>query len=175
MLVSGERQPLSTSEPVEIGKILEAVNKRVTDIQTKFQRFVLKKVAPVTFYITDLNTAIEVDLLRGARAVQLPESECVVSVSSQVAWFTFAMRFGLPTLGVSGRYRINRDESCFLRLKKLGAIYSAGFDTKGFPSLLFRGRIMAFLWHRRRDLIPQFIRRFPEPEGGAFKQAWSSR
>jgi hypothetical protein len=30
------------------------------------------------------------------------------AVASQAAWYTFAMRFGLPTLGVSGRFKINQ-------------------------------------------------------------------
>jgi hypothetical protein len=69
-------------------------------------------------YVTDLGRAFAVDLCAGAKEVDLPEPSCVVSLASQAAWYTFAMRFGLPTLGVSGRFKINRSEPAFASLKK---------------------------------------------------------
>jgi hypothetical protein len=74
-----------------------------------------------------------VDLRAGAKEAGLPEADCVVSLSSQAAWYTFAMRFGLPTLGVSGRFKIKHSEPAFAALKKLGAVYSSGFYTKKAP------------------------------------------
>jgi len=47
------------------------------------------------------------------------KADCAVSLGSQAAWYAFAMRFGLPTLGVSGRFTINHSELAFAALKKL--------------------------------------------------------
>src|ERR1700758_4580734 len=110
-----------------------AATGRMDDMQQKYQRWVLGRVPMVSFYVTDLGRAFVVDLRAGAKEVELPEPKCVVSLASQAAWYTFAMRFGLPTLGVSGRFKINHSETAFAALKKLGAAYSSGFYTKKAP------------------------------------------
>ncbi len=152
-------QHLRSHEPYRMNQILEVANKRIEDFQTKYHRFVLGRVPPVTFYVTDIGSAFRVNLLSGAEEVSLPEDDCVVSLSSQAAWYTFAMRFGLPTLGVSGRYTINHSERAFARLKKLGSAYSSGFYTKKPPRFGVTPRLFEFWWRRRRDVFPQFVRR----------------
>jgi hypothetical protein len=154
-----EEQPLKSSETYEMSRILEVANERIKDLQTKYHRFVLKRVPPVTFFVTDLSRAFQVDVSSRAEAVDLPEKDCVVSLSSQAAWFTFAMRFGLPTLGVSGRYRINHSEQAFARLKKLGSGYSSGYYTKRLPRFGLKPRLFEFWWRRRFDVVPQFVQR----------------
>ena len=126
------------------------------------------------FGVTDLGRAFVVDLRAGAKEVELPETECVVSLASQAAWYTFAMRFGLPTLGVSGRFKINHSETAFRALKKLGAAYSSGFYTKKAPRFGMGRRLCEFWWRRRRDVVPQFLARMPLFEEGRV-QAFSER
>jgi hypothetical protein len=140
-------------------KILDAANRRIEDMQQKYQRWVLKRVPPVSFYVRDLRRAFVADLRAGAKEVGLPEAKCVVSLASQAAWYSFAMRFGLPTLGVSGRFKINHAESAFAALKKLGAAYSSGFYTKKGPRFGVGWRLCEFWWRRRRDVVSQFLRR----------------
>src|SRR6476620_10531667 len=109
--------------------------------------------------MTDLGGAFRVDLSSQAEEVNMPEKDCVVSLSSQAAWYTFAMRFGLPTLGVSGRFTINHSEQAFARLKKLGSAYSSGFYTKKPPRFGIKPRLFEFWWRRRHDIYPQFVQR----------------
>jgi Beta-lactamase superfamily domain len=152
-------EPLRSHETCSMEKILDAANRRIEDIRQKYQRWLLGRVPLVSFYVTDLGRAFVVDLRAGATEVQLPEAECVVSLGSQAAWYTFAMRFGLPTLGVSGRFKMNHSEPAFAALKKLGAAYSSGFYTKKAPRFGVRWRLCEFWWRRRRDVVSQFLRR----------------
>jgi UDP-MurNAc hydroxylase len=152
-------QPLTSHETCSMVKILDAANRRIEDMQEKYQHWVLRRVSPVSFYVTDLGQALVVNLIAGAKEVELPEAECVVSLASQTAWYTFAMRFGLPTLGVSGRFKINHSEPAFAALKKLGAAYSSGFYTRKAPHFGFGWRLWEFWWRRRRDIVSQFVRR----------------
>lgn len=156
-----DNQPLTESETVPLAEILDAANKRIFDIQRSYHHFVLNRIPMTSFYVTDLATAVCVDVLSGAQSSDLSEEECVVSISSQAIMFTFSERFGLPTLGVSGRFSINHSENKFRKLKKLGSAYSAGFHTKGFFLFLFRRRTLEFLWRRRADFLSQFVRRIP--------------
>ena len=55
--------------------------------------------------MTDLDRAFVVDLLSGAKEVDLPAKECMVALGSQAAWYTFAMRFGLQLWGSRGDIR----------------------------------------------------------------------
>jgi UDP-MurNAc hydroxylase len=152
-------QPLTSHDTCPMEKILDAANRRIEDMQQKYQRWVLKRVPPVSFYVTDLRRAFVANLRAGAKEVGLPEAKCVVSLASQAAWYSFAMRFGLPTLGVSGRFKINHAESAFAALKKLGAAYSSGFYTKKGPRFGVGWRLCEFWWRRRRDVVSQFLRR----------------
>ena len=159
-------QPLRSHETCSIEKILTAANQRIEDMQKKYQRWILGRIPQVSFYVTDLGQAFLVDLRSGAKEVRLSEAECVVSLASQAAWYTFAMRFGLPTLGVSGRFKINHSEPAFAALKKLGAAYSSGFYTKKAPRFGVGWRLCEFWWRRRHDLVSQFLRRIPMFEEG---------
>lgn len=160
------RQPLKSHEQNSMAKILDAANRRVQDMQQKYQRWILRRVPPVSFYVTDLGQAFVVDLSEGAKEVDLSEKQCMVVLGSQAAWYTFAMRFGLPTLGVSGRFKINHSERAFAMLKKLGSVYSSGFYTRKAPRFGFGWRLFEFWWRRRRDVVSQFIRRVPMFEDG---------
>jgi hypothetical protein len=127
----------------------------------------------VSFYVTDLGQAFVVDLRAGAKEVELSEAKCIVSLASQAAWYTFAMRFGLPTLGVSGRFKINHSEGAFAALKKFGAAYSSGFYARKAPRFGMGWRLFEFWWRRRNDVVPQFLQRMPTFEDGrvqAFRQ-----
>jgi UDP-MurNAc hydroxylase len=140
-------QPLRSHETYAMGKILDAANWRIEDMQQKYQRWMLGRMPQVTFYVTDLGRAFVVDLRTGAKEVELPEAACIVSLASQASWYTFAMRFGLPPLGVSGRFKINHSEPAFAALKKLGAAYSSGFYTKKAPRFGVGWRLCEFWWN----------------------------
>ncbi len=85
-----------------LAKTLDAVNRRIGDMQQKYQRWVLGRAPPVSIYVTDLDRAFVTDLRTGPKEIELPEAQCVLSLASQAAWYAFAVRFGLPTPGVSG-------------------------------------------------------------------------
>ena len=68
------------------------------------------------------------------------------------------MRFGLPTLGVSGRFKINHSEPAFATLTKLGAAYSSGLYTE-VEQFFVLDRLCDFWWRRRRDVVSQFLGR----------------
>jgi hypothetical protein len=101
-------------------------------------------------------------------------AKCIVSLRSQAAWYTISVRFGLPTLGVSGRFKINHSGSALSALKKIGSAYSSGFYTKKAPRFGMGWRLGEFWWRRRRDVASQFLRRMPLFEEGrvrAFRQS----
>lgn len=154
-----DAQSLRAHDLVPLDQILSAANDRIADYRVCYHSAILRRLEPVTFHITDIGKAIEVNLAVGAREVDLEPDRCVVALSSQAAYFTFQMRFGLPTLGVSGRYAINHSEKAFLRLKKLGSAYSSGFYSKKLPNFGLNARLMEFVWRRRADLVGQFARR----------------
>ena len=150
--------PVKTHEVVAIEKVLSTVEKRLQDMRRRYHDFLLRWIPPVTFYLEDLERALEVNVRRGVREISLERSDCMVCLSSQAMWYTFAYRWGLPTLGVSGRMSLNPPERPFRRLKKLGALYSSKIFTREASSFLHR-RLLAYLWGRRGDLYSQFLRR----------------
>src|SRR6202171_490726 len=85
-----------------------------------------------------------------------------VRLSSQALWYSFAFRWGLPTLGSSARFTLQGPEGAFRRLKKLGSLYSSGLYTRkgtGGDKGVSSWALIAYLWQRRGDLYSQFLRR----------------
>ncbi len=150
--------PTRTHEVVALEKVLATVEKRLQDMRRRYHDVLLRWIPPVTFYLEDLERALEVDVRRGVHEISLERSDCMVCLSSQAMWNTFAYRWGLPTLGVSGRMTLNPPERPFRRLKKLGALYSSKIFTREASSFVHR-RLLGYLWGRRGDLYTQFLRR----------------
>jgi UDP-MurNAc hydroxylase len=143
--------PTKSHEPVAMEKVLATVDKRLKDLRLRYHGLFLRWFPPVTFFLEDLGRALEVDLRRGVREIALGREQCMVRLSSQAMWHTFHYRWGLPTLGVSGRMSLNSHELPFRRLKKLGALYSSKVYTREASSFLNR-RLLGYLWERRGDL-----------------------
>jgi len=149
---------LRTHDVVAMEKIVATVEKRLQDMRRRYHDILLRWIPPVAFYLEDLERALEVDVRRGAREISAGRRDCMVCLSSQAMWYTFAYRWGLPTLGVSGRMTLNPPERPFRRLKKLGALYSSKIFTREASSFLHR-RLLGYLWGRRGDLYSQFLQR----------------
>lgn len=150
--------PTRTHDVVPLEKVLAATDRRLRDMRLRYHDVLLRWIPPVTFYVEDLGRALEVDVRRGAKEVALSRADCMVILSSQAMWYAFAYRWGLPTLGVSGRMVVNQPDLPFRRLKKLGAVYSSGSFSRERKSFLNR-RLLGYLWGRRGDLYSQFVRR----------------
>lgn len=150
--------PVRTHDVVAMEKILATVAKRLQDMRHRYHDALLRWIPPVTFYLEDVERALEVNVRRGVREISLGRRDCMVCLSSQAMWYTFAYRWGLPTLGVSGRMTLNPPERPFRRLKKLGALYSSKIFTREASSFLHR-RLLGYLWGRRGDLYSQFLQR----------------
>jgi hypothetical protein len=150
--------PVKSHEVVPMEKVLAAVEKRLQDMRRRYHDVLLRWIHPVTFYLDDLERTLEVDVRRGVKEIVRARPDCMVCLSSQAMWYTFGFRWGLPTLGVSGRMTVNPPERPFRRLKKLGALYSSRIFTREVSSFLNR-RLLGYLWGRRSDLHSQFLRR----------------
>jgi UDP-MurNAc hydroxylase len=150
--------PTKSHEVVPMEKVLATIDERLQDVRRRYQGLLLRWFPPVTFYLDDLKRALEVDVRREVREIALARSDCMVYVSSQAMWYTFAFRWGLPTLGVSGRMTLNSPERPFRRLKKLGALYSSKIFTRAESSILNR-RFLGYLGERRGDLYSQYLQR----------------
>lgn len=153
-------QPLRTHEPKSFEEILTAARARRTELQAAYHRRLLSRVPAVTFEVVDLGRALAFDLSApDVVEVTTGHGDCVVELSSQAAWYSFAFRWGLTTLLISGRFRIRGDESRFRRLKQLGAVSSAGMSTRGALRSLASRRGIELLVRRGRNLWGDFVTR----------------
>ena len=145
-----------------LADVVTAAERAVAGLLADFHPAVLRRLAPVTFRLTDLGARLVVDVAAGAVRVAAPgepETACVVDVSSQAAWYAFGHRWGLTTLTISGRLRVHGDEQPFTRLKQLGAAASAGFRTRGAVGDALSSRGRTYLRRRWRDVGPELLGR----------------
>jgi hypothetical protein len=152
--------PTKVHDPVPLKKVIDTAANRVRDLQAKYHSALLRSLPPVTFYVDDLETAIEVDVSKGVQVATLKRNECTLSLSSQAMFYAFGYRWGMPTLGVSGRFILNEHALPFFRLKKLCSLYAEGlFTRRAKAEVVPSGRLVRYLWQRRADLVSQFVRR----------------
>ena len=150
------RHGSGTIEAVEV-----AARAQMADLRVAHRPSVLRRVAPVTFVVTDLGERIEVHPSEGVRRLR-PDEEggrCLVEVTSHAATDAFRHRWGLTTLAISGRIRVRGDEMPFTRLKQVAAAASSGFRSRGVFDDARSPRGVRFLRHRWRDVVPELLGR----------------
>jgi UDP-MurNAc hydroxylase len=152
--------PVTTSAPRTFDEIVAAARDRLADLHRAYHAVLLRRVRPVVFHVTDLGRSLLFDPGAGlAYEVAPGAGECVVEVGSQAAWYTFAHRWGLTTLLISGRFRLRGDESRFRRLKQLGAVYSGGMYSRGAVRTVASPRVLGQVRRRWRNLWSDFAAR----------------
>jgi UDP-MurNAc hydroxylase len=150
-------QPYRVHRSYLVEEILDLGQKLADKVRPYFPRFLLRRGAPVYFYIYDLGKAVCFDLRRGtvhldARA----RSECDLELGSQALWYAFKYPWGFGTLEVSGRYKlINRNVNKWALY--LCHIYSSAFDSNGTWTSLLARRSLRFWWSKRHELLGRLL------------------
>jgi hypothetical protein len=127
----------------------------VERLQGAFHAPVRRLVPPVSFVIADAASdepelRLTVSLTRGVLVDDAEPVATDVHVGSQAAWNTFSQPWGLSTLLISGRFRIDGPERPLLRLERLDGAAVAGYRTRDVCSLLSDRRARAMLRRTRR-------------------------
>jgi UDP-MurNAc hydroxylase len=143
----------SEDEIIALGRAL------AEEVRQSFPQFVLGRVPPIRFYVTDLATAVLFDLARGrVESTEELESDCDIALSSQALWFAFKFPWGFGTLEVSGRYRqINPHIS--KRALYLCHLWASDLHLRNLSSLLMQRRVWSFCWSKRFELMERLLRR----------------
>lgn len=153
-------QPLNDHPPVAFDEVLASARTRLRELEAHFHHVLLGRVGPVTFDVTDAGRAVEVSPReRTVREVPVGTGACRVELTSQAASYTFAHRWGLPTLLISGRFRLRGDERPFRRLKQLGALDSGGMHSRGIVGTLADRRVAEVVLPRWQDLGADLVAR----------------
>ena len=151
---------LVAHEPVDAAAVVGAAADRLADLARSFHGPLLRRSGPVAFALTDAPGTVLVER-GGARLLdgQAPEAASVVRLSSQAARYTFAHRWGLSTLLISGRFRVDGPEEPWRRLKQLGSAHAQGIRTRGTLPLLTERRVLDNVRRRWPDLYRDVVRR----------------
>ena len=152
--------PLRRHDPVPFTDVVAAMASRTADLHRAYHEPVLRRLQPLTFDLADLGRAVELDVAARTVVEVVPgHGRCVVHLSSQAAHHTFSQRWGLPTLLISGRFRLTGDEEPFRRLKQLGSAWSSGFHTRGAARALTGDRGRDAVLRRARGLTADVLGR----------------
>jgi hypothetical protein len=142
----------SLDELIDLGK------KLAKNVRAAFPRFVLKKAAPICFYVKDLGVAIIFDLQKGVVETNArSRTECDMTLCSQALWYAFKFPWGFGTLDVSGRYEVlnlqmNR------RALYLCHLYGTDISFKGVFGRLAQARVWRFLWTKRHEILDRLMK-----------------
>jgi hypothetical protein len=159
-----ERFPFQPTQPTELGKIVEAAARLGHDLREKYPGWLLRRLAPVTAYLPDLDRAIRFSLAEG-RVEEIPDrDETDLVVNSQPLFFALSNPFGIQTLGVSARFRLRRSEANWRNHRILMAMYNAEIYLR--PRYFFTRANLRYLYQRRQGLTRQIQSRLAYMRGG---------
>ena len=151
--------PLDEPERVTTEALDEAWGKLVGRLRATVSPWLLRWVPDVTFWVEDLGMALRASLRRATlERPPLEREVCSVWVNSRPLWFGFEYPFGLETLGVSARYRVNRDFRAWKVLKNLSILNNQEVHLNA--RFLFSNPQPAYLTDRvRGGLLRQLVRK----------------
>ena len=152
-----EGRPFISHPSSSLNEILELGRKLVKNVRAVFPELVLKLVAPIYFYVVDLETAVRFDLHGGlVEADQRLKRECDMVLGSQALWYAFKFPWGFGTLDVSGRYEI-LNVKMNRRALYLCHLYGTDISFKGMFRRLTQRRVWRFLWSKRQEIFERLI------------------
>ena len=149
------RLQLDDVESVSIEDCVQAFAGRTEVWKSKTNPFIYGKIREVTAYIEDLRVCVVLDFQQCQLLTRkdLSSADCDLRINSQPLHQAFSTLFGIQTLGVSGRYRFERQVPSW----KLVRIISSLSNTEVFLSL--RGLVnlptIRWAWNRRHGLLAQ--------------------
>lgn len=121
-----ERAPDRPREVTNERPIADLAGERVDELLALTPRLLRRRLAPLGFRSTDGGfDSFVFDPTEGF--VRNGEVACVLGLTSDSAEAAFGYRWGLETLSISGRFRLQGDELVFQRWKQIAAGVSGGY------------------------------------------------
>ncbi len=140
---------------IDINQIEKAFLKRAKQLKEKYPDFILRRLAPITIYIPDLNVTVQLSLYSHFFE-QLPNTAPFdLKIYSQPLHYAFDMEWGVQTLGVSGRYLIQSNKKTWKWYRAITSLNNAGIYLK--PEYLLTKNNLDFLRSRIQGGLNQFL------------------
>jgi UDP-MurNAc hydroxylase len=161
----GKQTPVAepVEEPVDTAMLQSTIRERVAKWQAKYPSLLFRRMGEIVFYVRDLDTILVVNFK--LNTVRVDDTRTAdIEMNSQPLFFTFKFDFGVQTLGVSGRYKINHPEAVMPRWKVV-RIVSSLYNAELFLtwSGLINRTMLRWVWQRKSNLLAdvgQQVRRF---------------
>jgi UDP-MurNAc hydroxylase len=145
--------PYRSHPSYPLDELLTLGRKLVKKVWRSFPWLLLRRVAPIYFYIIDLGTVICFNLRSGiVEADQRSREHCDIALSSQALWFAFKFSWGFSTLDVSGRYELINPKVNRLALY-LCHLYCSDIHCNGLWRRLCDRRVWSFCWSKRYEVL----------------------
>jgi UDP-MurNAc hydroxylase len=154
-LVADDLEP-----PIPLAEIGTAFATKVRHWRSRYPRFLIKKMGSLEIRIEDLNRFITLDFEHG-KITESTGTNVFMTVNSQPLYFAFSQPFGVQTLGVSGRYKLEFLDHRWKVVRVVSSLDNAEIYLT--PEQLLSTKLMRWVWSRRTNLqenIIQQIRRF---------------
>ena len=117
--------PLYSAAQVELSDIEDAFRLRFQQLRSKYPKVLRLSLKALVVYIPDLEVKVRFSWSDGSfRAVDRTQPEDMV-VMSQPLWLCFDKRFGIQTLGVSGRLTVKKNFSAWKRYRIVASLNNA--------------------------------------------------
>ena len=154
--LSSEKKIFPLEDTVPPGDLISVIEARMAKWKKHFPAFLIRKMGAPVVEVTDLKRRLKLDFPAGA--VTETDEAPLLHVHSQPLRFAFAEPFGIQTLGVSGRYRMERLTPQWRMVRIVSSLHNAGISltARGILSLDF----LRWVWSRRGNLAGNVVQQY---------------
>lgn len=146
---SAEKTMFPLEPAVPAAELISVIEDRIARWKMHFPSFLIGKMGTVVVWVPDLDRRLKVNFPAGT-ATETDEP-ALMQIHSQPLKFAFAEPFGIQTLGVSGRYRLERLTHQWRTVRIVSSLHNAGISltARGLLSSSF----LRWAWSRRSNVL----------------------
>ena len=142
-LPAPDELPYDQTPPKSLTEIFDAYRGLVKQLHEHYPKALLSMLGPITIRIPDLDKTIRFRFSTGVIQEITVTYMTDLSINSQPLWFGFKFPFGIQTLGVSARFKLQRHFRTWKLHRVLLSLNNAGVYLK--PKYLFTREFIAYL------------------------------
>jgi len=141
---------------VSLDTIKLTIEARMLKWRSSYPSLMIKRLGRIVIHVSDLNRNVKLDFV--ACRVTETADNALMTVNSQPLFFAFSEPFGIQTLGVSGRYRLESITPQWKAVRIVSSLHNAGIalTVRGLSSPDF----LSWVWSRRSNVWGNVIQQF---------------
>lgn len=161
-----ERKIYPLEDTIPVAELIPVIEARIAKWKANFPGLLIRRMGTVVVRVTDLERSLKLNFAAGT--VTKTDEPALIHVNSQPLKFAFEAPFGVQTLGVSGRYRLERRTPQWRTVRIVSSLHNAGISLTARG--LFSSSFLTWAWSRRSNIVGNAAQQYRRFFGSSSRQ-----